>query len=192
MDSGDALPGRLRGASDDPDRLSHGHWLCRGDHGSRRIGCSHRDVRECSAGPHAIHGRSAPVDRSSQDGIMPYLSGGGFTPALALVSLRSQDVTLIAHSGLDGEEQCRATYELWRPGITERSCCGRPSCTSMSAGTLEIQGDPLLPASIAGIGFEGHEGGALVNQAHLDEPGGSYGREVCSAERSQVQRSRRW
>ena len=31
-------------------------------------------------------------------------------------------------------------------------------------GTLEIRGDPLLPGSIAGIGFEGHDEGAFVTQ----------------------------
>ena len=96
--------------------------------------------------------------------LMPYLSEGGFTPALALVSLRSQDVTLIAHSGLDGEELCRATMNFGEGHHRAFLLRDVLSCTSMSEGTLEIQGDPLLPASIAGIGFEGHEGGALVNQ----------------------------
>ena len=31
-------------------------------------------------------------------------------------------------------------------------------------GTLEIRGDPLLPGSIAGIGFEAHNEGAFVTQ----------------------------
>ena len=38
-------------------------------------------------------------------------------------------------------------------------------CTDLgSEGTVEIRGNPLLPASIAGIGFIGHEGGAFVTQ----------------------------
>ena len=43
---------------------------------------------------------------------MPYLSGAGFTPTLALVSLQSQDVTLIARTGSDGTELCRATMNF--------------------------------------------------------------------------------
>ena len=43
---------------------------------------------------------------------MPYLSGTGFTPTLALVSLQSQDVTLIARTGFDGAELCRATMNF--------------------------------------------------------------------------------
>ena len=43
---------------------------------------------------------------------MPYLSGAGFTPTLALVSLQSQDVTLIARTGFDGAELCRATMNF--------------------------------------------------------------------------------
>ena len=99
--------------------------------------------------------------------LMPYLSGGGFTPALALVSLRSQDVTLIAHSGVDGEELCRATMNFGAGHHRAFLLRDVLPCTSMSEGTLEIQGDPQLPASIAGIGFEGHEGGALLNQPIL-------------------------
>ena len=40
---------------------------------------------------------------------MPYLSGAGFTPSLALVSLQSQNVTLIARTDFDGIELCSAT-----------------------------------------------------------------------------------
>ena len=43
---------------------------------------------------------------------MPYVSGAGFTPSLALVSLLSQEVTLIARTGLDGAELCRATMDF--------------------------------------------------------------------------------
>ena len=42
-------PGRLRCASYDSRRLSHGHWLCRGDHESGQIGCSQRDVLAVSS-----------------------------------------------------------------------------------------------------------------------------------------------
>ena len=98
---------------------------------------------------------------------MPYLAEGGFTPALALVSLRSQDVTLIAHSGLAGDELCRATMNFGAGHHRAFLLRDVLPCTSMAEGTLEISGDPQLPASIAGIGFEGHEGGALVNQPIL-------------------------
>ena len=95
---------------------------------------------------------------------MPYLSGAGFTPSLALVSLQSQDVTLIALTGFDGTELCRATMNFGaghhRPFLLRDVL----SCTSTSEGTLEIRGDPLLPGSIAGIGFEAHDEGAFVTQ----------------------------
>ena len=95
---------------------------------------------------------------------MPYLSGAGFTPTLALVSLQPQDVTLIARTGLGGTEFCRATMNFGaghhRPFLLRDVL----SCTSTSEGTLEIRGDPLLPGSIAGIGFEAHDEGAFVTQ----------------------------
>ena len=95
---------------------------------------------------------------------MPYLSGAGFTPTLALVSLQPQDVTLIARTGLGGTELCRATMNFGaghhRPFLLRNVL----SCTSTSEGTLEIRGDPLLPGSIAGIGFEAHDEGAFVTQ----------------------------
>ena len=40
----------------------------------------------------------------------------------------------------------------------------------MTEGTLEIRGDTLAPAAIAGIGFEGHEGGAFVTQPIWTNP----------------------
>ena len=95
---------------------------------------------------------------------MPFLAEGGFTPALALVSLRSQDVTLIAYSGLGGDELCRATMNFGDGHHRAFLLRDVLPCASMSEGTLEIRGDSQLPASIAGIGFEGHEGGALVNR----------------------------
>ena len=95
---------------------------------------------------------------------MPYLAVRGFTPSLALVSLEAQDVTLIARSGSDGAELCRATLSFGaghhKPFLLNQHL----ACTAMTEGTLEIRGDPLLPASIAGIGFEGHEEGAFVTQ----------------------------
>ena len=95
---------------------------------------------------------------------MLYLAGGGFTPSLALVSMRAQDVTLIARSGFDGTELCRATLSFGaghhRPFLLRDVL----SCTSISEGTLEIRGDPLLPGAITGIGFEAHDEGAFVTQ----------------------------
>ena len=95
---------------------------------------------------------------------MPYLAGSGFTPSLALVSMRAQDVTLIARSGFDGTELCRATLSFGaghhRPFLLRDVL----SCTSTSEGTLEIRGDPLMPGSLAGMGFEGHAEGAFATQ----------------------------
>ena len=95
---------------------------------------------------------------------MPYLAVRGFTPSLALVSLEPQDVTLIARSGNDGEELCRATLEFGAGHHKPFLLREHLPCTDMTEGTLEIQGDPLLPASLAGIGFEGHVEGAFVTQ----------------------------
>ena len=85
---------------------------------------------------------------------MPYLAEGGFTPFLALVSLQAQDVTLIARSGFDGAELCRTRMNFGaghhRPFLLRDVL----PCTSTSDGTLEIRGNPLLPGSLAGIGFE--------------------------------------
>ena len=96
--------------------------------------------------------------------VLPYLSGAGFTPSLALVSLQSQDVTLIARTGSDGAELCRATMNFGAGHHKAFLLRDALSCTSTSEGTLEIRGDPLLPGSIAGIGFEGHDEGAFVTQ----------------------------
>ncbi len=95
---------------------------------------------------------------------MPYLSGAGFTPTLALVSLQSQDVTLIARTGSDGAELCRATMNFGAGHHRSFLLRDVLSCTSMSEGTLEIRGDPLLPGSMTGIGFEAHDEGAFVTQ----------------------------
>ena len=95
---------------------------------------------------------------------MPYLSGTGFTPSLALVSLQAQDVTLIARTGFDGAELCRATMDFGAGHHRSFLLRDALSCTSTSEGTLEIRGDPLLPGSITGIGFEGHDEGAFVTQ----------------------------
>ena len=98
---------------------------------------------------------------------MPYLSGAGFTPTLALVSLQSQDVTLIARTGFDGTELCRATMNFGaghhKAFLLKDELLCRPTLEG-TEGTLEIRGDPLLPGSIAGIGFEGHDEGAFVTQ----------------------------
>ena len=92
--------------------------------------------------------------------VFPDIYGG----ELALVSMEDQDITLIARSGSDGEELCRATLEFGaghhRPFLLRSEL----PCTREGEGTLEIRGDPELPASIAGIGFIGHTGGAFVTQ----------------------------
>ena len=95
---------------------------------------------------------------------MPYLADRGFTPALALVSLEAQEVTLIARSGTTGVELCRETLEFEANEHKAFVLNEHLICTNWSEGTLEIRGNPLLPASLAGIGFEGHTGGAFVTQ----------------------------
>ena len=97
---------------------------------------------------------------------MPYLSGAGFTPTLALVSLQPQDVTLIARTGFGGTELCRAIMTFGAGHhkaflLKDELLCPQLEGTE---GTLEIRGDPLLPGSIAGIGFEAHNEGAFVTQ----------------------------
>ena len=98
---------------------------------------------------------------------MPYLSGAGFTPSLALVSLQSQDVTLIARTGFDGTELCRTRMTFGaghhKAFLLKDELLCRPPLEG-TEGTLEIRGDPLLPGSIAGIGFEAHDEGAFVTQ----------------------------
>ena len=98
---------------------------------------------------------------------MPYLSGAGFTPTLALVSLQPQDVTLIARTDFGGTELCRAIMTFGaghhRPFLL-RDVLPCTSTSEGTEGTLEIRGDPLLPGSIAGIGFEAHSEGAFVTQ----------------------------
>ena len=101
---------------------------------------------------------------------MPYLAGGGFTPSLALVSMQAQEVTLIARSGFDGAELCRATMDFGKGHHRPFVLRDVLSCTSEAEGMLEIRGDPLMPASIAGIGFEGHEEGAFVTQPIWTNP----------------------
>ena len=97
---------------------------------------------------------------------MPYLSGAGFTPTLALVSLQSQDVTLIARTGMDGTELCRVTMNFGAGHHKAFLLKDELPCPLFEGteGTLEIRGDPLLPGSIAGIGFEAHNEGAFVTQ----------------------------
>ena len=98
---------------------------------------------------------------------MPYLSGAGFTPSLALVSLQPQDVTLIARTGFGGTELCRATMNFGaghhKAFLLKNELLCQPPLEG-TEGTLEIRGDPLLPGSIAGIGFEAHNEGAFVTQ----------------------------
>ena len=98
---------------------------------------------------------------------MPYLSGAGFTPSLALVSLQPQDVTLIARTGFGGTELCRATMTFGaghhKAFLLKNELLCQPPLEG-TEGTLEIRGDPLLPGSIAGIGFEAHNEGAFVTQ----------------------------
>ena len=108
--------------------------------------------------------------RLHKTAFMPYLAGGGFTPSLALVSMQAQDVTLIARSGFDGTELCRATLNFGAGHHKPFLLNEHLACTSEAEGTLEIRGNPLLPASIAGIGFEGHKGGAFVTQPIWTNP----------------------
>lgn len=96
---------------------------------------------------------------------MPFLADRGFTPSLALVSLEAQEVTLIARTGTTGAELCQETLEFDANEHKAFLLREHLFCTDLgSEGTVEIRGNPLLPASIAGIGFIGHEGGAFVTQ----------------------------
>ena len=97
---------------------------------------------------------------------MPYLSGAGFTPTLALVSLQPQDVTLIARTDFGGTELCRAIMTFGAGHHKAFLLKDELLCPLLEGteGTLEIRGDPLLPGSIAGIGFEAHDEGAFVTQ----------------------------
>ena len=95
---------------------------------------------------------------------MPYLAERGFTPSLALVSMEAQDITLIARGGSDGEELCRATVQFGAGHHLPFLLRNHLRCTREGEGTLEIRGEPLQPAAIAGIGFIGHSGGAFVTQ----------------------------
>ena len=108
--------------------------------------------------------------RLHKTAFMPYLAGGGFTPSLALVSMQAQDVTLIARSGFNGAELCRATMDFGKGHHRPFLLRDVLPCTSTSEGTLEIRGDPLLPGSLAGMGFEGHEEGAFVTQPIWTNP----------------------
>ncbi len=101
---------------------------------------------------------------------MPYLAGGGFTPSLALVSMQAQVVTLIARDGFEGAELCRVTMEFGKGHHRPFLLRDELPCTSEAEGMLEIQGDPLMPGSIAGIGFEGHVEGAFVTQPIWTNP----------------------
>ena len=95
---------------------------------------------------------------------MPYASDGGFTSSLALVSVLSQEVTLIARAPLTGGELCRTSIRF--SSGQHRSFLLRDvlSCTSQGEGSLEIRGDPFLPGGITGIGFMAHDEGAFVTQ----------------------------
>ncbi len=96
---------------------------------------------------------------------MPFLADRGFTPSLALVSMEAQEVTLIARSGASGAELCQETLEFDANEHKAFLLREHLFCADLgSEGTVEIRGNPLLPASIAGIGFIGHEGGAFVTQ----------------------------
>ncbi len=95
---------------------------------------------------------------------MPYLAESGFTPSLVLVSLAAQDVTLIARGGNKGEELCRAPLKFGAAQHQPFLLREHLPCMTEGEGPLKIRGDPRLPASLAGIGFEGHEGGAFVTQ----------------------------
>ena len=109
--------------------------------------------------------------RLHKTAFMPYLSGGGFTPSLALVSMEAQDLTLIVRSGFDGAELCRLDMEFGKGHHRAFVLRDELACVSEAEGMLEIRGDPLIPASIAGIGFEGHKGGAFVTQPIWTNPG---------------------
>ena len=95
---------------------------------------------------------------------MPFLADRGFTPSLALVSMEAQEVTLTARAGRTGAELCSKTLEFDANEHKAFLLREHLFCADGTEGSVEIRGNPLLPASIAGIGFEGHTGGAFVTQ----------------------------
>ena len=78
---------------------------------------------------------------------MPYVSDGGFTPTLALVSLLPQTVTLIARSGLDGAERCNTTLEFVGGEHMAFLLQDVLPCTATGEGSLEIRGCSLTPVT---------------------------------------------
>ena len=94
---------------------------------------------------------------------VPYVSDGGFTPSLALVSRVAQTVTLTAREGVEGAVRCSTTLSF---GTDEHKAFVLRDvlpCTATGEGSLEIRGSSSTPA-LSGIGFLANDEGAFVTQ----------------------------
>ena len=94
---------------------------------------------------------------------MPYISGSGFTPSLALVAFLAQRVTLIARTGSKGTELCRAIMDLGNGHHRSFLLRDVLSCVPESEGVIEIRAGHELHA-LSAIGFQAHDEGAFVTQ----------------------------
>ena len=94
---------------------------------------------------------------------MPYVSDGGFTPSLALVSLLAQTVTLTARSGVEGAVRCSTTLSFGDGEHRAFLLRDVLPCTATGEGSLEIRDSSSTPA-LGGIGFLANDEGAFVTQ----------------------------
>ena len=94
---------------------------------------------------------------------MPYVSDGGFTPSLALVSRVAQTVTLTARSGVEGAERCSTTVSFGTDEHMAFLLRDVLPCTATGEGSLEIRGSSSTP-ELSGIGFLANDEGAFVTQ----------------------------
>ena len=94
---------------------------------------------------------------------MPYVSDGGFTPSLALVSQLAQTVTLTARSGVEGAFRCSTTLSFVDGEHRAFLLRDVLPCTATGKGSLEILGSSSTP-ELSGIGFLANDEGAFVTQ----------------------------
>ncbi len=94
---------------------------------------------------------------------VPYVSDGGFTPSLALVSRVAQTVTLTARSGVEGAVRCSTTLSFVDGEHRAFLLRDVLPCTATGEGSLEILGSSSTP-ELSGIGFLANDEGAFVTQ----------------------------
>ena len=118
-----------------------------------------------------LFGAGVPLSNifHNKTSFMTYVSGFGFTPTLALVSLLPQNVTLIARTGSNGIEICRATINFFagqhRAGLLRDVL----PCIQNSEGVIEILAGHKN-VGLAAIGFQAHDSGAFVTQPLWTNP----------------------